>query len=292
MRSDQQWDIVTGIGITALAVAAARAVETSRPAPLIKDPYAARFVAAAQHPVPLPTTVEEARDARDRDSETWTDMTDYIAVRTRAFDDHFLRAAKDGVTQAVILASGLDTRAFRLDWRAGTVVHEIDQPRVLDFKLRVLREAGAEPQCDHRPTGVDLRDDWATALEGAGFDTSRPTVWLAEGLLPYLPPEAEEHLLHEVHRLSAPGSRLAAEYFFDMGQVLDDPVMEQNAVAMGVELADLLHGDQRPSPAERLAERGWQTRVMTGADAAETYERALTPSVMTDNVRHVFAGLR
>ncbi|WP_411129981.1 SAM-dependent methyltransferase [Streptomyces sp. x-19] len=291
MSTDQQWDIVTGIGITALAVAAARAVESSRPVPLAEDPHAARFVTEAHAASPMPTVIGDLVDEGGGDNGVWPDMVDYIAVRTRAFDDHFLQAAGEGVTQAVILASGLDTRAFRLDWRPGTVVHEIDQPLVLDFKLRVLREAGAVPRCDHRPTAVDLRDDWAAALRDAGFDPALPTAWLAEGLLPYLPPEAEERLLREVQRLSAPGSRFAAEYFFDMGAVLTDPMMEQNAVALGVELADLLHGDRRPSPAERLAERGWQTQVVTGPDKADTYGRALRPSTMTDNVRHVFARL-
>ncbi|MEW1660802.1 class I SAM-dependent methyltransferase [Streptomyces sp. NPDC093707] len=287
MSTDQQWDIVTGVGITALGVAAARAVETSRPAPLAADPYAAGFVAAAQAPVSLPTTV----DASAAGSGSWAHLVDYLALRTRAFDDYFLRAVDDGVTQVVILASGLDTRAFRLGWRAGTAVYEIDQPRVLDFKLRVLREAGAEPRCALRPTAVDLRDDWAAVLESAGFDPSRPTAWLAEGLLPFLPPEAEEHLLHEIHRLSAPGSHLAAEYFTDVRRALEDPVMQQNAAIMGVQMADLMSSAQRPSPTERLTERGWQTRVMTATEEAAAHERALTSTAMFDTIRHLFARL-
>ncbi|MFK0291808.1 SAM-dependent methyltransferase [Streptomyces sp. NPDC090442] len=291
MDTHQQWDIVTGIGVTALAVAAARAVETSRPASLAQDPFAARFVTAAQASSPMPTSVEDLAAEAGEDGGVWPNMIDYIAVRTRAFDDHFLNAARDGIAQAVILASGLDSRAFRLDWRPGTVVHEIDQPLVLDFKLRVLREAEAEPRCDHRPTGIDLRDDWAAALQGAGFDPTLPTAWLAEGLMPYLPPEAEENLLHQVHRLSAPGSYFAAEYFSDMGTVLTDPMMERNVLALGLELGDLLHSDRRPSPAERLAEQGWQTQVVTGPDKANTYGRALRPSAMHDNVRLVSAHL-
>ncbi|WP_275465881.1 SAM-dependent methyltransferase [Streptomyces noursei] len=287
MSTDQQWDIVTGVGITALGVAAARAVETSRPDPLAADPYAAGFVAAAQAPVSLPTTVDAAAGG----SGSWAHLVDYMALRTRAFDDHFQRAIDDGVTQAVILASGLDTRAYRLGWQAGTTVYEIDQPRVLDFELRVLREAGAEPRCALRPTAVDLRDDWATTLESAGFETSRPTAWLAEGLLPFLPPEAEERLLREIHRLSAPGSHLAAEYFTDVRRALQDPVMQQNAAIMGVQMADLMSSGPRPDLAERLAARGWRTRIVTATEEAAAHARVLTSTAMFDNVRHVFARL-
>ena len=138
-------------------------------------------------------------------------MADNMAVRTKFFDEFFLDATKAGIKQVVILASGLDSRAYRLAWPAQTVVYEIDQPQVIEFKTRALAELGAEPTTERRVVAIDLRDDWPTALRTAGFDPSQPTAWSAEGLLGYLPPEAQDRLLDTITELSAPGSRLATE---------------------------------------------------------------------------------
>ncbi|MFF4409911.1 SAM-dependent methyltransferase [Streptomyces sp. NPDC001404] len=290
MSTDQQWDIVSGIGITALAVAAARAVETSRPDALIQDPYAVRFVEEARPPVPMPTTAAEAE--ADGARRYWPDTSTYIAVRTRAFDDFFQEAVAAGVTQAVVLAAGLDARAFRLPWPAGTVVYEIDQPLVLDFKLRVLREQGVAASCEHRPVAVDLRNDWATALEAAGFDRSRPTAWLAEGLLPYLPPEAEEELFQEIHRLSTPGSRFAVETFGNAWVVTrSEEAAEGSVRSLGVDITSLIHTDQRPKPADRLTELGWRTRSVPAEEAAAAHGRPLSEEFAKREAVHVFAEL-
>ncbi|MEU5417951.1 SAM-dependent methyltransferase [Streptomyces sp. NPDC020799] len=287
MSSEQEWDIVSGIGITALAVAASRAVETSRDGALAKDPYAVRFVEEAGSPLPLPTTEAEATAIEGESGAPGVDT--YVAVRTRAFDDYFQRALDAGVTQLVLLASGLDARPFRLPWPEAVVVFEIDQPQVLDFKMKVLRKCGATTACDHRPVPIDLRLDWGTALEKAGFDRARPTAWLAEGLLPYLPPEAEEELFHEIHRLSAPGSRLAVEYVGDMRQALDSDAIRDNARSAGVDVGDLLHTDQRPTPGARLSDLGWETRDVPAPEAATGYGRPLDPDFLMRSAVYVFA---
>ncbi|MDF0585145.1 SAM-dependent methyltransferase, partial [Bradyrhizobium yuanmingense] len=138
-------------------------------------------------------------------------MGNYQAVRTHFFDAYYREAADAGIRQIVILASGLDSRAYRLDWPAGTTVYEIDQPKVLEYKSATLREHGIEPVAQRREVPVDLRFDWPTALHDAGFDASLPTAWLAEGLLMYLPAEAQDRLFELVTELSAPGSRIAVE---------------------------------------------------------------------------------
>ncbi|MDT0449708.1 SAM-dependent methyltransferase [Streptomyces hesseae] len=284
---DQQWDVVSGVGVTALAVAAARAVETSRPGALIEDPYALAFVEAAGAPVKMPTTQAEA--AALDDQGYWSEVSTYIAVRTRAFDDYFRRAAEAGVTQAVLLASGLDARAFRLPWPEGAVIHEIDQPLVLDFKLRVLREHGAIAGGVHRPVGADLREDWPAALEAAGFDRARPTAWLAEGLLPYLPPEAEERLFQDIHQLSAPGSRLAVEIIGNMSGALTDTSVGDSVRTLGVNVLDLIHTEQRPAPADHLTGLGWSARSVAATEAAAGYGRPLSPSLAARDAHYVFA---
>jgi methyltransferase (TIGR00027 family) len=116
-------------------------------------------------------------------------MPDAMAARTRYFDSFFLDATQAGIRQAVILASGLDARAYRLAWPADMTVFEIDQPRVIEFKSTTLAGLRAAPTADLRTVSIDLRLDWPAALRDAGLDSDRPTAWIAEGLFGYLPPE-------------------------------------------------------------------------------------------------------
>jgi len=138
-------------------------------------------------------------------------LVNYFATRTKFFDTSFIDAANGGIRQAVILAAGLDARSWRLPWPDGTTVYELDQDRVLDFKVTTLHEHGAEPACNRVGVAVDLRQDWPTALQQAGFDPSAPSVWSIEGLLMYLPAAAQDLLLDRIQDLAAPGSRLAVE---------------------------------------------------------------------------------
>ena len=148
-------------------------------------------------------------------------MSEQIAVRTRFFDDFFTAAADAGIRQAVILAAGLDTRGYRLPWPTGTVVFEVDQPEVIAFKTTTLDDLGAVPKATRKTVAIDLRDDWPAALREAGFDPAQPTAWIAEGLLPYLPPDAQDRLFDHITALSAPGSRLATEHM-DMTTMPED----------------------------------------------------------------------
>ena len=141
----------------------------------------------------------------------FTHMLNYQAVRTHFFDAFFTEATAAGIRQIVILASGLDSRAYRLDWPAGTHVYEIDQPLVLDYKAKTLAAHDVQPVAERHEVPVDLRQDWPAALKEQGFDPSQPTAWLAEGLLMYLPADAQDRLFELVTELSAPGSRVSAE---------------------------------------------------------------------------------
>ncbi|MFC7339970.1 SAM-dependent methyltransferase [Saccharopolyspora griseoalba] len=273
----QQWDIVTSVGVTALAVAAARAIETDRDDRLVEDPYAAAFVAAAEAEVPMPTTRREIDELGEEGAGVWSalQVDQYMGVRTRFFDDFFDGASEAGVRQAVILASGLDVRAQRLSWPRGAVVFEIDQPKVREFKRGVLEAQGASTSCELRQVPIDLREDWASALLEAGFDTSAPTAWLAEGLLPYLPQDAQQQLLENVDRLSARGSRLAVEDFGDLSELFRDEEMVELGKQWGVDMRELLHADDRPNAAETLAGFGWSTDSREAEKVAEDHGRSL-----------------
>lgn len=291
MSTDQQWDIVTGVGLTALAVAAGRAAESARPDALITDPYASRLVAAAQPSTPFPLSPDDPA-AKNTDDEMWAGVSDYVGLRSRSFDDYFLRASGDGITQVVILASGLDTRPFRLPWPSGTVCFELDQPDVLDFKSETLNKEGAVAGCDHRPVPVDLRHDWGAALEAAGFDTSRPTAWLAEGLLPYLPPDAEIRLFEEVSRLSARGSRFAVERIDNLPHMINDPVLRERGDALGIDVLSLFPEGEREPVESQLTELGWLLDNRSVSETAAAFGRPLPGlPMLTGHVTHTFGQL-
>ncbi len=215
-RTDNDsWEITESVGATALGVAAARAAETRSENPLISDPFAQVFLDAAGdgvwnwHSAPqLPTELIDAEPELPLQMQS---MVGYMASRTAFFDQFFVDATRAGIRQAVILAAGLDARSWRLPWPDGTTVYELDQPRVLEFKSSTLAEHGAVPACNRVPVAVDLRQDWPVALQRAGFDLSAPSVWSAEGLMPYLPAAAQELLFDRVHGLTVAGSRVAVE---------------------------------------------------------------------------------
>ena len=204
LRSDDdQWDIVSGVGYTALLVAGWRALHAVSPQPLVRDEYAKAFIAASRDPylggvLANPGTSEDERA-----------FPRLYGVQTRFFDDFFGSAGEAGIRQAVIVAAGLDSRAYRLDWPDGTTVFEVDLPKVLEFKARVLGEQGATPTARRTEVAADLRTDWSRRLEAAGFDTETPSAWSVEGVLPYLTDEAQNALFTRISGLSAPGSRIA-----------------------------------------------------------------------------------
>lgn len=207
MRSDDDsWDITESVGATALGVAAMRAAETRRPDALFRDPYAEILVSAVDSPVWQRIGRGEYEESV---AATYSQLNDFMVARTIYFDEYFGAAADAGIRQFVIVAAGLDARAYRLEWPSGSVVFELDLPKVLAFKAKALADHAAELKVDRRTVAVDLRQDWPTALRDSGFDHKRPTAWLAEGLLRYLPAEAQDQLLGNIVALSAPGSRMA-----------------------------------------------------------------------------------
>ena len=277
------WDLASSVGVTATMVAAGRAMATR--AGLIDDPFAEPLVRA----VGIPFFVDmldgrlESSPFGDAGPERIQAMIAGMAMRTRFFDDYFTRASAAGIRQAVILASGLDSRAYRLAWPAGSVVYEIDQPAVIDFKTATLGGPGAGsseagPTATLRTVGIDLRGDWPAALTAAGFEPDRPTAWLAEGLLIYLPPEAQDRLLDTITNLSAPGSAVATEYVpgivdFDAERARE---MAANLRGRGLDLdmPALIYTGPRSNVMDHLGAAGWQ---VTGVPGDELLRRAGLP---------------
>lgn len=280
----QDWDIISGVGITALAVAAARAVETNRAEGLVRDPFAGAFVQASGVRVPMPTRLDDVTESAPESDRLWDIMAAGMGVRSKFFDDYFVTCWAAGVRQAVLLAAGLDTRAFRLDWPAGCTVFEIDKPQVLKFKDVVLYEQRARPQCARQVVAIDLRDDWEDVLLGAGFDLSQPTAWLAEGLLPYLPAQAERQLLETIDRLSAPGSWLAFEHFEINEPLLDR--LRNAAGTLGFDVSTLFATELRDDPARYLAGHRWEVADVSGAELIERYQPRLSTLLPSAHAHH------
>ena len=255
---DDCWDLASGVGATATAVAASRALANR--AGLIDDAWAEPLVRAVgmEHFQQLLDAPETSDDVQR--------MVYGMAIRTRYFDD-FLRETSHitDVRQTVILASGLDARAYRLPWPAGTVVFEVDQPGVIDFKVSALQRLGARPTAEVRNVGVDLREDWPAALAAQGFDPGRPTAWIAEGLLIYLPPDAQDRLFDHITALSPAGSRLATEFMPAMDAFTDPPADGDEPGAdrwrrLGFHdnLAGLVYVGERSHVIDYLRRLGWQ----------------------------------
>lgn len=269
--NDDTWDLATSVGATATMVAAARAIATT--AEQIDDPFAEPLVRAVG--VDFLTrwaTGQIDTEALDVDGATWglQQMPAAMAARTRYFDAFFADAAAAGIRQAVILASGLDARAYRLDWPAGMTVFEIDQPEVIEFKTTTLAGLGADPRAELKTVAIDLREDWPTALQAAGFDPALPAAWIAEGLYGYLPPQAQDRLLDSITALSVPGSRLGSEAVPSTADAFTDEARAQmrDATAKwrehGFELdfSELSFTGDRNDVGEYLSALGW-TSVAT-----------------------------
>jgi methyltransferase (TIGR00027 family) len=273
---DDDWDLASSVGATATFVASGRAMASKDARGLIDDPFAEPLVRAVgldfftkmmDGELDI-AAIENASPARMQA------LVDGMAVRTKYFDDYFLDATAAGVRQAVILASGLDARAYRLPWPAGTVVYELDQPQVIEFKTTTLAGIGAEPTATRRTIPIDLRQDWPAALKAAGLDTSAPTAWLAEGLLIYLPPDAQDRLFDNITALSAPGSTVATEFVpgiidFDAEKVREAAgAFREHGV--DVDLASLVYAGERNHAVDYLRGKGWDVE---GVTRTELFER-------------------
>jgi methyltransferase (TIGR00027 family) len=303
---DDTWDITESVGATALGVAAARATETDGDAPLIDDPYAKLFVEAAGdgvwHAFSAGARAEELAEVDPELPARMRVMVDYVASRTAFFDNFFIEAGAAGVRQAVILAAGLDARAWRLPWPDDTTVYELDQPKVLDFKATTLEAHQARPTATLVSVAVDLRHDWPGALRQSGFDPAAPAAWTAEGLLPFLPARAQDLLFERIQALSAPGSSIAVEAlspeFFDPDNIARQQERMQRYRAAAAKLQrgdiptvqDLWYLEERTDVADWLRGHGWDVSVVGARELMARNNRGPTADLVDATPRSLFVS--
>jgi methyltransferase (TIGR00027 family) len=291
---DDTWDLASSVGATATMVASARAMASKVDSPLINDPYAEPLVRAVGLELFTKLATGELSPADLEDDSDGAPagvqrMTDNMAVRTKFFDEFFIDATRSGITQAVILASGLDARAYRLPWPDGATVYEIDQQQVIEFKSRTLAELGAQPTAHRRAVAVDLRDDWPAALQAAGFDPGQPSAWSAEGLLGYLPPDAQDRLLDNITELSAPGSRIATESGPSREPGHEERIKERMRTVsqrwrkhgLDLDMTELVYFGDRNEAAVYLTDHGWR---VSGSSIRELFAANGLPPIVEDDL--------
>src|ERR1700742_4066875 len=291
------WDLASSVGATATMVAAARAMATRADRPLINDPFAEPLVRAVGVDLLArlasgeldPAELNDVHDGAAGSAGAMSRMSDNMAARTKFFDEFFLDATNAGIRQAVILASGLDARAYRLPWPDGTTVYEIDQQQVIEFKSRTLAELGAQPTAIRRAVAIDLRDDWPAALKAAGFDPEQPSAWSAEGLLGYLPPDAQDRLLDTITALSAPGSRIATESGPTREPGHEERIKERmrkvserwRKHGLDLDMTELVYFGDRNEAAVYLSDHGWQ---MGGSTIREMFAANGLPPIQEEDL--------
>jgi methyltransferase (TIGR00027 family) len=289
------WDITTSLGATAIGVAAYRAAETLQPGPLIRDEMASILVGAVGMPGwdrLAQADVSWLDDDDDRGRRAMVSSREFVAARTLYFDRFCADAVEAGVFQVVIMAAGLDARAFRLTCLRECMVFEIDQPQVLEFKLTTLAFHDVSPIAMVEPVGVDLREDWGAALIERGFQSWIPTAWLVEGLLPYVPSVAQRRLISDMTALSAPGSRLAAESYPSatthlspqrMAAWRDNAGKIRERLGVGVDVTTLTQQDDPTDVAALLADHGWTVATVDSRDEMARLGRPV-PEDLTDAI--------
>lgn len=277
----------SGVWATAVGVARVRALETGREDALFRDPLAQSFAAAGGLWPSSPPLPDDQNARRRRLAVSFS-----IVIRTRFLDDLLQQASASGVRQVVLLGAGMDSRAFRMEWPEGTRLFEVDTAAPLDFKASVLRRERAVARCERITVAVDLREDWPGALTAAGHDPALPTVWIAEGLLIYLPQDAVELLLARISAQSAPRSR--------MGLTLGSPgVIERfGANAAPGSAASMWVSEMPDDPVTWLAGHGWEAECHTLRERTAAYGRPIDtppqreerPGGLISAVRHPSAS--
>jgi len=257
-----------------LFVAGARALQAQRDEPLAVDPYAEVFCRAVGGE--WADLLDGGAPDHKLKSEFGEHFQTFQGARTRYFDNYFREVVRAGVRQIVILAAGLDSRAYRLRWADGTVIFEVDQPKVLEFKREVLSRHGDASTAQRREVAVDLRANWPAALRANGFQPAEPSAWLAEGLLIYLPAAAQAELFTGIDSLAAPGSHVAVEE----GEPMDSAALEAARVRERAEREPnpwfgLVYNEKTKDAVEWFGERGWDAHATPLTEYVRTLGRKL-----------------
>jgi methyltransferase (TIGR00027 family) len=296
-----RWDPAERIGTEALSGSAFRALAARLHPGMFDDPFACRFVRGSSA---LRRVARGEIDPAVDDVRQWFADSAFVASRTRYFDDFVCDAIDHGVRQVVLLGSGLDSRAHRLDLPADTVVFDVDEPAVIAVKNAMTARLRIGTPARYRPVGVDLTAGWGTlrrgwpvALERAGFDAGRSSAWVAESVLHRLSAGGQQRLVRTVTAHSTGHSLFAADYL-DAADVtralLDDEAGVRTWQSLGIlgDLVDLPPTGSGPGVPRLLSRLAWSSTAVSSADLLQHY--GLTdysyPTSITRRIRFLAAA--
>jgi methyltransferase (TIGR00027 family) len=209
---------------TALEAAAYRVLGSKHPDPAIRsaDVLAEKLLGPAERAILKETGSTIVLDALGMDTEqAWTALGTRspfargVHVRTRHIDDVLAESLRAGATQVVILGAGLDSRAYRFgDALRGVRVFELDLPQTQNYKKARVRDLLGDLPAHVTYAPIDFAtQDLATVLKGAGYDSSKRTLFIWEGVTMYVPEAGIDATLRAVAAIAARGSRIVFDYF-------------------------------------------------------------------------------
>ena len=269
------------LGLTALGVAWARAAESSRDDALFDDPLAEAIARIRPRGSEF-----GGRDGTDeRGSAKIRAMYDWIVARTLFLDEVFAAAVADGITQFVILGSGLDGRGFRLDFGSGAKLFEVDRPSVVEVKEDLVAQSGLAPTVERRVVASDLADDWLRALQGKGFRADLPSAWLAEGLFVYLPDELGLRVIEGITAASESGSRIGVTVRRAASSVVDDSAADPFADVRKLWRSDV-------DVAQHVDAAGWNCELSGTREVLAARGRSLSESDGAQESATLLSGVR
>jgi len=187
-----------------------------------------------------------------------------IAIRTAFFDEKIINALNIGVRQIVMLAAGMDSRAYRINFPAGTTLFELDQPEVLAYKNAKLDNI--QPQCNRIEIALDLREEWQGQLIDAGFKRQHKTLWIIEGLLMYLEEEQVITLFERINSLASPNDLALFDIF--NRHLLESPFMQTQLNFLKSLGAPWKFGTNDPE--KFMKELGWSIQLSQAGEYAPT----------------------
>ncbi|MGW0737711.1 SAM-dependent methyltransferase [Streptomyces sp. NPDC002851] len=233
------------VSYTSQWTAAARALESERSDALFNDPLARKLA--------------EPRGFELLDKYGGGGLVEFVAVRTRYLDDAINDLVGQGIRQVVLIAAGMDTRAFRLELPDDVTVYEVDHQALVEEKEKRLSRIDAPlPSVNLRRVGADLAGDWSAELRGAGFDPELPTLWIPEALLFFLTEEQSATLMRTFAANSAPGSWVAVDILSK--ELLRSPATQIFLSALNEDGIPWLFGTDEPE--EFMAGTGWTVREL------------------------------
>ncbi|WP_431818479.1 SAM-dependent methyltransferase [Gordonia jacobaea] len=269
------------LGLTALGVAWARAAESSRDDALFDDPLAEAI--ARIRPRGSEFGGDDGTD--ERGSAKIRAMYDWIVARTVFLDEVFAAAVADGITQFVILGSGLDGRGFRLDFGSGAKLFEVDRPSVVEVKEDLVAQSGLAPTVERRVVASDLADDWLRALQGKGFRADLPSAWLAEGLFVYLPDELGLRVIEGITAASESGSRIGVTVRRAASSVVDDSAADPFADVRKLWRSDV-------DVAQHVDAAGWDCELSDTREVLAAHGRSLSETDGAQESATLLSGVR